>query len=1267
MQPLRVHLFGGFGVERGADPLPPIPSRAGRTLFSYLIVHRHRAHARDELAGIFWPELSESRARRRLSHTLWQIQDSLGELGGDHPYLEASSETLAFNRHAPYWLDVEEFERLLDTVDGSGTEAETHRRLRHAVDLYRGDFLSGYYDDWVLTEQERLGQRHLAALSQLMEIGKREREYEEALTYARRLTHHDPLREDAHREVMRLCVLLGRTSEALAQYERCRSVLLEDLGAEPAAATRDLYERITLHRWEGPRTKSPETESTLAEIPFVDRERERALLIDRLDAAFAGEGGLVLVEGDPGSGKTRLLSVVTDDAAWRGLSVLWGTAGEVGGPYAPLVAALEDGLSPLRAEQLGHRLPAVWLDEVGRLVPRLRGNRASDRSSLVGLEGAHRMREALASVIVELGRIGPTILVVEDVHWATEESLDVLANVVEQLDSTRLLLVLSYQGNQARERSEIWSALRAIDRIRLPERILLDTLTPDGVSEIVRAIAETRDVDGDLVARLHRETGGNPLFLVETLRRLVDAQELDSLVRGSTETAQLPLARSVQDVIAAQIATLTPDVRQTVETAAVIDHGIDVATLLAVNDLPADRTLAALEALVRSGLLAEDDEAYSFRHEQVRRATYDSLEPEARRLLHGRLAESLALSSPERVDLLAHHFSNAGLGRKAIHFRRLAAAHAESIHAYPTAARHLRDALDWLDRTPSTLDVRWDVLAEYERILGTLGRRDEQEAVLDRMTTAAVGSRQRETDVAVRRAWFLANTDHFEEAIEFAEAALTRIPVKGHAAAKGDALTALGTTLVWMGRGEEAVPHLEAAVEAYGPKDERAVEALVSLGNVLRELQRYDEAAETLTTATARSEERGDLRAQARALGALGAVLMERGDITDAEEAYNRAIEICRKIGYRHGEGVAQINLANLLYVSGRPAGALANYTDARVVLRGLRNRRVEAWARANAASLLHRVLGRDDEAQEEATSALTYFRDLGDRGAAALCLETLAGVARRRGRLEDAAVHLDRAIADAEADGDRFVATELQRRAIELALAAGEPERALQAAADALATCDEFDLPDLATSLRSLRSSALLAVGRIDGARLEAERAVAALRPGVEEAHLVHFRHHEALHASGDHAAAMRALERAHESLISELSDLSEDDRTTALSAVPEHREIVELWEAKKPRLVRVRLAAADAPRGRRLRNEELRDIVLTVRAPEDDEVAERIPRRRARLSRLLEEATSQGAAPTIADLAELLDVSPATVRRDLEAIRGEKQVPATRGRNAV
>ncbi|MBT8247259.1 MAG: hypothetical protein KJN73_05560, partial [Acidimicrobiia bacterium] len=296
MEGLRIRLFGGLTLEAGGQALPPIASRTARSLLAYLIAHRRTAPTRDLLAGLFWPDMVEAQARRRLSHALWQIQSVLSEAANLGGYIEATPTTIRFNETPETWIDVVEFETAVALVktDDIPDRSETLDLLVDAVRLYTGDLLAGFYDEWIGLEQERLRQSLFVALKQIVRLSKSWGDFDQALLYARRLALLEPLHEEAHREVMRLCYLLGRPNEALAQYERCASILSSEIGAAPAAETTALREEIALGRQapiiplsEGSRSRLFEADGT----PLVGRTAERQEIIARMEEALAGQGG----------------------------------------------------------------------------------------------------------------------------------------------------------------------------------------------------------------------------------------------------------------------------------------------------------------------------------------------------------------------------------------------------------------------------------------------------------------------------------------------------------------------------------------------------------------------------------------------------------------------------------------------------------------------------------------------------------------------------------------------------------------------------------------------------------------------------------------------------------------------------------------------------------------------------------------------------------------------------------------------------------------
>ncbi len=249
MSVLRVSLFGGVRIVYDDQPSELKLPRMGQGLLAYLLLYRHRVHPREMLAGLFWGDRSEDRARGCLSTALWRLRCALepeGVCRGTYLVTTPAGE-VGFNQASNHWLDVAIFEERVGQVlarpfDALG-KSDVHM-IEHALQLYRGELLEGFYDDWALRERERMRLLYLNGLSYLMRYYKHHGVYNESLSYGHKILALDPLREEIHREMMRLYLEAGQRALAVQQYETCREILAAELGIPPMEETQALYAQI---------------------------------------------------------------------------------------------------------------------------------------------------------------------------------------------------------------------------------------------------------------------------------------------------------------------------------------------------------------------------------------------------------------------------------------------------------------------------------------------------------------------------------------------------------------------------------------------------------------------------------------------------------------------------------------------------------------------------------------------------------------------------------------------------------------------------------------------------------------------------------------------------------------------------------------------------------------------------------------------------------------------------------------------------------------
>jgi DNA-binding SARP family transcriptional activator len=917
MSVLHIRLLGGLTLAWGDAPLPPIPGTVARSLFAYLATCRDRPHTRDLLAGTFWPDLPDEAARRRLSQALWLIRKTLDP----HPVLLTEGNTVQLHPELPVWIDVAEFEQQA----ASGQQQDTALAagaLLLAADLYRGDFLDGYYDDWLLVERERLREMFLSVLERLVAGLKARGEYERALAHARRLTSEDPLREEAHCEVMRLCHLLGRDSEALQQYALCHRVLAKELAAEPSATTVALADEIAaqVQEAEAPYLPVASRSSPLPlldhtnRIPLVGRQAERAELAHYLEQAVAGQGGLLLLFGEAGVGKTRLMQDVARDAAWRGIHVVWGQCCELCAPppYQPLADAL-------RTAGLDH-LAEVWRGELARLLPEL----GPPPLALEPEQERGRLLEALSQAFLNLGQAAPHLLVLEDIHWLDAASFEAVRFLLPRLPASHLLVVATLRPEELTAQPAACRSLAALEATHLPRRLSLTPLTEAETGVLIRRVLDLAQPAPRFSRRLYDQTEGNPFFVAETLRALVEDGQLYRDQVGEWRTpwdqaaagyAEMPIPHSIAQGIEQRLARLSPAVRDRLGLAAVLGRRVEFDLWLAAGGGGEAATLRAAEALVRRGLLVENEDpvGYAFAHDLIRQVVYEALGTVRRHRWHRRVAAALQALHPDRVEALARHYALGQDWAQAVDYAQRAGERAQAVYAHQQALDYYTSAETWL--TEGRIPLPRDKVA---RRLAVLAERRGQvhTFVADYQAAGAAFAQARqlwadlEDRQGVARALNRLSFMHFlqydyAQASHYAQLALAALPEQAPTPdLQGTSLTYLGLSAWSEGRYDDAMIPLQEALaffELIGTDLYGLARCLNSLGLVHLERGEFEEAASCFARSLALRQQIGDRRGAAWCWHNQGRMALAKGDLAIARERLETARSIFAEIEHPDG------------------------------------------------------------------------------------------------------------------------------------------------------------------------------------------------------------------------------------------------------------------------------------------------------------------------------------------------------------------------------
>ncbi len=696
MTTLHISLLGNFWMRCDDEPITPLLHARMQEFLAYLALHPPAPHSRQQLAFLFWPDSSEQAALTNLRVLLLRLRKAWP---GCAHYLSTERSTVGWQADASIAVDVAQFEKTLDQAETGKVRIELSL-LRQAIDLYTGDLLSGLYEEWILPERERLRTRYMQTLDRLIALLEQNRAYAEAIDYARQLLNYDPLREVTYRTLMRLHALNDERAEALRIYHTCVTTLEQELGVPPDRDTQQIYERL-LHRAAGT-TRQPQMAQR---IPLVGRKKEWQCLLHEWGKASQGRPQMVLIWGEAGMGKTRLAEELVDTVQHLGLVVAqtrsYAAEGELA--YAPVRSWLQNqALQTAIAE-----LAEIWQVEVARLVPEILAQRPHLPQPGPLRESWQRQRffEALAKSVAAAPQ--PLLLLLDDLQWCDQETLEWLHYLLRYDRQARLLLV----GAARSEEVPTDHPLRALLRQLSVENLLVEfELNPLDATETAMLAAQVAEetLPKEVQRPLYLESEGHPLFLIEMVRMQQGGSvgiPGDGRAAIATPAPDAPphppdgsvLPPKIHAVITRRLAQLSHPARDLARLAAVVGRSFRYEVLQAASHLDESTLVQALDELWQRRIVREQDKDYDFSHDRIREVTYGEISSARRRLLHGQVAAAL-----ERVYVhnlhefngqIAEHYEKAGSPARALSFYQLAAEQALRLGANRSAIGYAQKGL----------------------------------------------------------------------------------------------------------------------------------------------------------------------------------------------------------------------------------------------------------------------------------------------------------------------------------------------------------------------------------------------------------------------------------------------------------------------------------------------------------------------------------------------------------------------------------------------
>ncbi len=945
---LEIHLFGQFEVFVDGQILSEteIKGRKARLLLKLVAHQRNFQMVREHATDTLWPELDTDRAKDQLYKALHHIRKAFAKHNEEaKDWITMTDDLIRIDPPERVITDVKLFEK----AARAGIKDQNISELERAVSMYSGEFLPmDRYAQWASLPREHYRQLYLDVLTTLGKQYENRGDLSEAAEMLRQALEKEPTLETAHRGLMRVFAKKGQATRAFHQYEVCREVIGKELGVDPSAETMKTLDNVREGQLgEDQEHRVQRTSFSGTTPPIIGRAEECNRVEHLLDKLVSGEGGGLVISGEAGIGKTRLIRELILQARRKDISFYLGQSGVSSGnvAYGPFLELFDDILN--RQPELEEDLPV----ELGRLVPSFKGDGDpfphADKLAAKGHLFARVQR-----LFSRLAEDDHCVVILEDLHMADRGSQELFSYLIRHVKRLPVLFVATLRTEEGDPIPEFIRVLRE-NKMKMIE---LAPLTYEEHVALLQQYTDDLIVGTDVAGHIYRLAEGNPLYALELLRHYSQEENTDILQqrRVNSELAVSPVSEnipsSLHHLVEQKLEKLSPPAHHLLYIAAVIGRQIPyelLAFIWSSDDSSAKQELFdALEEVMKARLLEEQGLNYSFRHILVQETIYSSISQARRQILHKQIADRLlALSTDAEeppVEQIAWHYLGAGEMMKGAHYLIQAGERAERAYAHEDALQRYREACEVLEEGNSKKAgrLRGEILERIGDVYRACGRLEESYDVYEEAISLAEENSLGNKDLVelyrkmavvaifrteidrsekylkkaldlvgedacsqsrlfITKALHLWHQNRLKEAYDIAKKALYKAQKVNAKVEASQAREILAMTCLPLGRWEEGLKYeMERQYHGWSPEIVVATDAHLCLWEYhVSGDQPFQRARSFMESIAKQASEMGDLRCVAVCHYALGTMHLWRGQRHRAVDELASSLELHEQVG----------------------------------------------------------------------------------------------------------------------------------------------------------------------------------------------------------------------------------------------------------------------------------------------------------------------------------------------------------------------------------